>query len=147
MARSESSSEKEVESGYDSTGDEPFNVQPKIHFTAPNKSSRNRKSSKKIISKLFVAGMVVAAITSLATSIWLLNLGAQHIGVQSVTDNKQSPAIAATESPPRSLSTHQEASLGSEPNESVLAANVVTSDPIDAFAHAFTIPSEMTVDS
>ncbi len=147
MARSESSSEKEVESGYDSTGGGPFHVRSEIHLTAQNKSSRNRQSGKKIISKWFVAGMVVAAITSLASSIWLLNVVPQHIGVQSVKDNKQSLAIAATDSPPRSLSTHQEASLGSEPNESALAENVVTSDPIDTFAHAFTLPSEMTVDS
>ena len=147
MARSESSSEKDFESGFDFISNRPLNVHPKIHFTAPNKSSHYRKSSKKIISKLFVAGIVVAAITSLASSFWLLNLGSQPKSEQPDTDDKQTSAFASTDSPRRSLSTHQEASLGSEPNESALAANVVTSDPIDTFTHAFTIPSEMTVDS
>jgi len=147
LARSESSSEKVFESGCDFTGDEPSNVHPKIHFNALNKSSRNHQSSKKKISKLFVAGIGVAAITSLSPLFWLLNLGSQPMGEQSVKDNEQSPAIASTDSSPRSLSTYQEASLGSEPTDSALAANVVTSDPIDTFSQAFTITSEMTVDS
>ena len=145
LALSESTSPIDLELQPKSAGDRAFSFNLETNLKTSNTTSNKHQSSRKKNPKLFVAGIVAATITCLASSIWLLNLGHKPMAEHSVKDQFQLETDSK-DFPSSGSSTHQGPNLD-ETNDSDLATIISTSDPIDTFSNPTSIQPELTVDS